>query len=280
MATIVVHGTMTTCPAHHINWWWRSWNEGGFLHGMVEGMTAACGKEDIWKVGGILVENIEALRPGQSFWTGRMGQFSQHKGYFMWIGGDSYAERDAGAEHLARYLSKIVEIAPQEPLRLVAHSHGCNVVKKASSHPKLAPSVHIQKAVFLACPHFETQSAHDSEQFYPYRIEPTRFGRILNLYADQDTVQTDIAERLPSTMMSVNWREWTPPVAYRTDQDPRAKKLYQDLHLVTQDGGIAAHAALHGVTIGRLVGLWLEGATDTFGSIARTIVPQGDHGEG
>ncbi len=132
---------MTTSPAQNLSWWWRSWSAGGFLYGLAEGMTAVDGYEDIWKVNDILVEDIEELRPKWSFWKGRIGQFSQYKGYFMWIGGDSYDERDAGAQHLARYLSTIKDIAPNEPIRLIAHSHGCNVVKKASSHKKLSSSV-------------------------------------------------------------------------------------------------------------------------------------------
>ena len=47
MVTIVVHGTMTTAPAQHSSWWWRSWGEGGFLAALAEGMSAACGGEEI-----------------------------------------------------------------------------------------------------------------------------------------------------------------------------------------------------------------------------------------
>jgi hypothetical protein len=280
---------MTTVPAHHLNWWWRSWNPGGFLHGLAEGMTSVNGAEDIWRVGGVLVEEIEELQPKWSFWKGGIGQFSQHKGYFMWVGGDSYAERDAGAEHLALYLSRIAEISPGEPVRIVAHSHGCNVVKKASSSKKLAKDVVIERAVFLACPHFETHLVHNDEWYYPYRLNIERVGRVLNLFSERDTVQTKIAERLPSTLISTNWREWTPPKAHRTEQDPEAVAVYEDYRIVTQDSGVAAHAALHGVTVGRLAGRWLEGA-DTFEGVVRKmrkkhgreglIVPAGDDGEG
>ena len=288
MTTIVVHGTMTTSPAQNLNWWWRSWDIGGFLNAMAEGMTAVEGYEDIWKIHGTLVEHYDALRPKWSFWTGRMGQFSQYRGYFMWVGGDSYAERDAGAQHLAHYLSTVRQIAPDEPIRIVAHSHGCNVVKKASSHRKLSSSVFIDKAVFLACPHFETHLVHNDEWFYPYQLDPDRFGEIINLYSENDTVQTTIAESLPSWLISTDWREWTPPTAHRTEQDPDTAYFYEDYHIQTMDTGIAAHAAMHGETVGRLIGLWLEGA-DTFDGIIETIraevgegpliAPVGDNGE-
>jgi len=289
VATIIVHGTMTTTPAHHLHWWWRSWGEEGFLRGITDGMTAVSGLEDIWKIDGVLVESIPELHPKWSFWTGGMGQFSQHDGYFMWVGGDSYAERDAGAHHLALYLSKIVEIAPEEPIRIIAHSHGCNVVKKATMLKELADTVFIESTVFLACPHFETHLIHDHEWYYPYCLNPSRVGKILNLYSKYDTVQTEIAEKLPSTLISTNWREWSPPKAHRIDQDPEVASLYENFEIATMDEGIAAHGAMHGITIGRLVGIWLE-STDTFNDIVQTIqekvgdepliVPVDDDGEG
>lgn len=288
MATIVVHGTMTTAPAQHSSWWWKSWGEGGFLAALAEGMTAACGAEDVWKIDGRLVEDYEELRPSWSFWTGRMGQFSQHQGYFMWVGGDSYAERDAGALHLARYLDKVMEIAPQEPLRLVAHSHGCNVVKKMSRQKHLDPGIFIEQAVFLACPHFMTEIVEPPESYFPYELAPGRFGRILNLYSDSDSVQLDLAEALPSTLISTRWREWSPPTAYRCDPDPDARDLYEDYEIETADKGVAAHTAMHGMTVGRLAGLWLGGAEGNFQGIADKIrqnvgpepltVPAGDFG--
>ncbi len=288
MVTIVVHGTMTTTPAEHSSWWWRSWGEGGFLAALAEGMTAACGGEDVWKIGGRLVEDYDELHPKASFWSGRRGQFSQHKGYFMWVGGDSYAERDAGALHLARYLNKVTEIAPQEPIRLVAHSHGCNVVKKMSRHDDLDPGVAIEQAVFLACPHFMTDIVEPQQVYFPYELAPGRFGRILNLYSESDTVQVGMSETLPSWLISTDWRDWQPPAAYRCDPDPDARHLYEDCGIETVDQGISAHTAMHGVTVGRLAGLWLGGAEDSFDGIASKIlqnvgpdpltVPAGDFG--
>ena len=220
MVTIVVHGTMTVAPAQHSSWWWQSWGEGGFCAALAEGMHAVNGQEDVWKIAGRLVADYDELHPKASFWTGRMGQFSQYKGYFMWVGGDSYAERDAGALHLARYLNKVREIAPQEPIRLVAHSHGCNVVKKMSTQDHLDPGIFVEHAVFLACPHFQTEITEPPEIYFPYRLAPERFGKVLNLYSAGDTVQVGLSETLPSWLMSVNWRQWTPPTARRCDPDP------------------------------------------------------------
>ena len=274
MVTLVVHGSMTTAPAQHSSWWWRSWGAGGFCAALAEGMTAGCGSEDVWKIGGRLVEDFDALHPKASFWTGRMGQFSQHKGYFMWVGGDSYAERDAGALHLARYLNKVREIAPREPIRIVAHSHGCNVVKKMSRQEHLDPGVFVEQAVFLACPHFVTEIVEPRQRYFPYALAPRRFGSILNLYAESDTVQVGLSETLPTWLMSTNWREWTPPKAFRIDADPDARALYENYAIATLDKGIGAHTAMHGMTVGRLAGLWLAGAEADFHAIAGKILEQ------
>jgi hypothetical protein len=288
MVTIVVHGTMTVTPAQQSSWWWRSWGEGGFLAALAEGMTAACGGEDVWKIGGRLVEDYDELRPSWSLWKGRAGQFSQHKGYFMWVGGDSYAERDAGALHLARYLNKVAEIAPDEPIRLVAHSHGCNVVKKMSRQKHLDAGIFVEQAVFLACPHFMTDIVEPPESYFPYELVPERFGSILNLYSESDSVQVGLAETLPSTLISTRWREWSPPEAFRCDLDPDARYLYEDCEIETVDQGISAHTAMHGMAVGRLAGLWLGGAEASFDAIVSQIlenvgpepltVPAGDFG--
>ncbi len=287
MVTIVVHGTMTVAPAQQSSWWLRSWGEGGFLAALAEGMTAVNGWEDVWKIDDVLVEDYEDLRPSRSFWKGRVGQFSQYKGYFMWVGGDSYAERDAGSLHLARYLNKISEIAPAEPIRIVAHSHGCNVVKKMSAQAHLDPDVFIERAVFLACPHFMTEIVEPEQIYFPYCLEPSRFGNILNLFSESDGVQVGLSEKLPTTLISTNWREWYPPAAYRYDPDADARYLYEDWEIETQDEGIDAHTAMHGMTVGRLAGVWLAGA-DSFEGIANSIleevgpdpltVPYGDFG--
>ena len=93
---------------------------------------------------------------------------------------------------------------------------------------------------------------------------------------------------MPSTLISTNWREWSPPKAHRTEQDPDTSHGYDNYTLYTEDTGIAAHAALHGETVGRLIGLWLEGA-DNFDDIIQTIrnnvgeapliASRGDNGE-
>ena len=204
-----------------------------------------------------------------------------------------------------------------EPLRIIAHSHGCNVVKLASSLRELSSSVYIEKAVFLACPHFSEkryaveepqnwQDKFDLKKQMPkevgkrfrYKVDPDRIGSILNIYSEKDDVQIDIADTWSGTYAPQTGGFWENlgemfstmdvyerPDAARTDPDPDAALLYQDLEVrVAQDcGGIRAHSLLHGAQVGRFIGRWLNinGTTDDvirqFGSIPE--IPSDDVGE-
>lgn len=50
------------------------------------------------------------------------------------------AVRDAGADQLVHYLNTVSTLT-DEPLRIIAYSHGCNLVKSASSHRELSGRV-------------------------------------------------------------------------------------------------------------------------------------------
>src|SRR5512139_3392005 len=119
MTTIVVHGTMTVAAARHSRWWWDSWGPGGFLRAFRTGMEDAGSACDLWRIGGRPVSGISELQPRWSLWTGRMGQFPQHLGHFMWDGADMGVSRLAGAEQLARYLNALHELGGGEPLRII-----------------------------------------------------------------------------------------------------------------------------------------------------------------
>ena len=279
MATIVVHGTMTVSAAHHERWWWNSFFEGGFLGALASGMEPVSGEHDVWRVGGVPVSRVEELRPKWSLWTGRMGQISQHEGHFLWSGADMYVAREAGAKQLADYLAKIDQLAPGEPLRVVAHSHGCNVVKMASRRRSF-PRRGIERAAFLACPHFEAKGSNDNH--YPYRLEPSRFGEILNLYSPRDTVQKEFAETLAGPP-GFRLNDFLPVKAHRTERDPEARGLCDNHAIETEADGMRAHSALHGAAVGELTGRWLGGGGSfdrilgEFGG-ARLPVPADDLG--
>lgn len=301
MATLIIHGTVPVKIPFTVKWWWDSWHENGFLHAMAAAMRSVSGHEDVWKVGGTHVARIAALDPqGRIGWKSAFdpnawqelvdprryldtGQWLVHQGCFMWSGSDMDSERRRAGLTLARYLNKVHELAPHEPLRLVAHSHGCNVVKIASSCGELHPAVFIARAVFLACPHFMLKRG--AQGSYPYRLDPKRFGDIVNAYSPADSVQVDIAQSLPGPpenpdmVMGVFG-------AQRTEQDPAAKGRYRNFEVPTADHGVAAHGAVHGARMGGLVGAWLGSPPEELDLRYREArehglfpIPAGDNGE-
>lgn len=281
MTTLIVHGTKLIAGAQHTSWWYQSWAEGGFLHALAGGMVEADGWHDVWTVHDVPVGDVRALNSKWSFWTGRMGQVSAHEGHFIWSGADMGAARDAGASALALYLNTIRELT-DEPIRIVAYSHGCNVVKGASVSRQLKDDVFIEDAVFLACPHFYAESA--GQLVLTYRADPARFGRILNLYTEEDTVQVGFADAVTGPGGG-RWPDWVPPHAARTDQDPDTEHLYETWCLGVEEGvsGIRAHSVIHGAIAGRIAGLWLNGMkayADIAGAFGGDIPPIPEHDDG
>jgi len=182
------------------------------------------------------------------------------------------ARADGGLK-LARYLNRINQLAPNEPIRVIAHSHGCNVVKHASLSKELHPGVRISAAVFLACPHVPFEDLVYKKIYY--RPAPERLGAILNLYSILDSVQGKWAELVTGHFMPVTMS--------RIDPDEASRHLYQDHEIATLDDGVSSHSAMHGARVGWLVGRWLAAG----GQFARVLkghskllpVPRGDTGE-
>jgi len=269
---------MTHKAAHHYTWWWNSWGPRGFLNALVSGMEEAGKAADVWKIKGKPVSATPELSPKASFLTGRMGQFGQHQGHFMWDGADMGPSRDAAAANLVKYLNTLHQIAPQEPLCIVAHSHGCNVVKMASASNKLSAPIHFRQAVFLACPHFQGVD----KTTYTYKLKPERFGKILNLYSPYDSVQTKYAESVTG-LPGARLADYMPVNSFRIDQDPEAQRAYENWQILTASQGTVAHSDMHGGVIGFVAGRWLA-ENESFASIVKHIdsrllpIPAGDDG--
>jgi hypothetical protein len=261
MTTIVIHGTQTHRSPVHSTWWWNSWHAGGFLEAVGEGMNRVSGLHDLWRVNGAYVPEVPELTAKKSFWSFSLSarSLAQHKGHFYWGGAAMGIARDAGSDLLVAYLNKIRELT-RERLRIIAHSHGCNIVKLASDSPNLSPDIHIESAAFLACPHFFTPNAVD-EYRVTYKLDPRRFGRILNLYCPSDSVQVNIASHLSGQALSASIAEIQCPTAYRVEQDPDAQHLYENVEVeVAGDcSGTQAHTVMHGALVGEPVGVWLDG---------------------
>ncbi len=255
MATIVVHGTMTTSAARNARWWWDSWDEHGFLDALSFGMEHVSGGHDVWRVAGRPVSEVPELQTKWNLWNGTRGQVSSHKGHFTWSGANMGAARDAGASQLAAYLNRVADLT-DEPIRIVAHSHGCNVVKAASSHRKLSRHVRISRAVFLACPHFAAEGSRGP--VFTYQLDPRRFDHILNLYSEEDSVQVGLADAITGPAGS-RFADWLPPTAHRIDLDRATAGKYENAEVPTAAHGVLAHTVMHGALVGGLAGMWLGG---------------------
>ncbi len=260
MTTLIVHGTFAATE----DWYWNSWHREGFCQSLSNAMIKTTGNDDIWKVGGIPVDKIEGLNPKRGFWLGRIGQISQQNGHFIWSGDYNAISRKLAAEELVKYLN-VLRSLTDEPIRIIAHSHGCNVVKQMSSSKKLRGDVYIKRAVFLACPHF---LANDYRQKGPfdmrpelvgtkciYRLHPRRFGRIANIYSPRDIVVKEIADKLATP----SGRNYEIPIVSFVDQDQNAKDVYEnhEMKVPHHIRGSAVHSWLHGPEMASTIGLWL-----------------------
>ena len=315
MTTIVIHGTL----AKGSSWYWNSWGERGFCRVLADTMEKVSGSHDVWRVNGKPVNEIPALNePRQwSMWHGDTRRIVTSTGRFEWDGAPEGLMRGIAADSLVNYLNVLRELT-DEPIRIVAHSHGCNVMKLASTRPELAPAVHIAKAVFLACPHFwepntvfeEPKNWMDRFDFkklkpvlkgkkYRYRASPQRFGKILNLYSSQDKVQCDVAAiwsgaYAPQTgnFLKDLWHGLSTGDVYETDRhaeredsDPEAKGLYENYEVPvwSESECVAVHSAMHGATVAKLAGYWLASKATVPELMAKygalPVVPEGDDGE-
>ena len=261
MTTIIVHGTFASTE----DWYWDSWHSEGFCQNLSSAMIQATGQHDVWRVQGVPVDKIAELNPKRGVWFGRIGQISQRKGHFIWSGDYNAISRNLAANELARYVNVIGGLTG-EPIRIIAHSHGCNVVKQMSASPKLNASVFIERAVFLACPHFYTDEYRQKGAFdlsmeavgkiFLYQLQPDRFGRIANMYSSRDPVVKTLADKLATPS---GWKYEIPTVSF-TDLDPNAHGLYENYEMKVPANikGTAVHGWLHSPEMAYTVGLWLE----------------------
>jgi hypothetical protein len=121
---------------------------------------------------------------------------------------------------------------------------------------------------------------------YRYRASPQRFGKILNLYSARDEVQVDVAKSMSGGVGPMTGHLlddflrilrtgdlYELPEADRTDSDPLALDLYENFAVPTakECGEIAVHTAMHGATVGKLCGLWLNSSRDIESLISELI---------
>lgn len=227
----------------------------------------------VWRIGDFHVSAFKELRPKGSrnwLWMPKHPPFANREGRFFWSGADLHgAGRLEGAKQLARYLETLASLAPDETIHVIAHSHGCNIVKHATR--ELEAPVKLGRIALLACPHFVDVQTGDCV----YRLNREVLGDfkkpVLNFYSPQDTVQTTVAELLadlgmPPGMPGLPGTGFpgTPLVkAHRTEQDPATKDLYEDFEVAYDGGeGTSAHGAVHCAEVGRFLGYWFGQTRD------------------
>jgi hypothetical protein len=267
MSTIVIHGTDAREQA-----WYRVAGNRGFLDGLADGLQTGGRNPDVWTIGGRHVSKCgDTLWPvaGWTFFGGRKrAAFDQLDGLFRWSGANVHGERLDTDQTLVRYLEAVSKLTRNETIDIVAHSHGCNLVKMATR--SLNGKVPLGHLVFLAAPHLKQTGTKDG---YLYRLNLARLGfakagkarPVLNIYSDDDTVQTTVAAAAPDTwgappgLPKLGSFAGTPiSDSCRTDPDPEAQAAYENLKLATTIGkSMTVHSALHGYRVAQLVGLWL-----------------------
>ena len=253
MSTIVVHGTHARNEA-----WWILKRPGGFLDALAQGMRQGGKEPDVWTVDG---RPIADYAPPPTPPSGE--PFEHIDGHFRWCGERGHEPRLRDGMRLARYIEALSQVHPSEPINIVAHGHGCNLVKVATHYVR--PGVMLGRAVFLGAPYCEIVVG--GGQPYPYRLSPHTLSRdaagaapVLNLYSLEDTLQIDWSDCFPERPAAGGWESSLTQIynAHRVDPDPYTKHAYDNVELPTRMGaGPHVHGALHGPTAGLIAGFWL-----------------------
>jgi hypothetical protein len=258
VSTIVIHGTLARNEA-----WWRDVAASDFLTALADGMAAGGrDRHDVWTIAGRPVSQFAELQPvaARGFFGTKQPPFNQIGGHFCWSGENVHRERLDGGLALARYLEVLAGISPDEPIDIVAHSHGANLVKVATC--EAGRQVRFGQLVFLAAPHCGKAQVSWAEVNY-YRLHASWANggppRVLNIYSAADPVQTRIAGGAPDSRGTPpGFPGWTPVFdAFRVEQDEQLQGVYEDMEVAAVARGVAEHGMLHNAAIGKLVGLWL-----------------------
>ncbi len=113
---------------------------------------------------------------GSEFYDDVADAFDEKPVIFYWSGGNNRSARENAAEALAAFIAEeMAELGNDEPLNIVSHSHGGNVVKEYSNR---ADAEFIDVFVGLGTP-----------QRGDYNMNGENIGRYINVYSSHDGVQ-------------------------------------------------------------------------------------------
>ena len=240
--TIILHGTFAAGET----WWRRS----GTFAKEIDAQT-----HDVWRVttppgGPKDVSEVPAL-----------AQFGP-SGMFSWSGGNSAADRLAGAKKLAQYINTVRRFYPNEPINVVTHSHGGNVATASTNRTLVSNAAQIDDLVVIAKPYFAWTGLNYRQ--YRYSPDPQNVQHpILSIYSSEDAVQLRWATEgngENAELIRNGLREELFVHGERREQNPAVAGRYINVEVRTSVGGIRAHGVQHSGAMGRAIGKYLTGS--------------------
>lgn len=246
--TIIVHGTYAGKHGarNGDDSWWR---DGGFT------VNVDANAGDVWKIATAGNRDVGSVPELSKFGP---------KGKFLWgRWNNSRQSRMAAAARFAEYINTIRRLFPQEPIRVVTHSHGGNVATAATNAKNGFTPAKIDTLVVLEKPYFQLHNLSNTYVDDPYSPDPQNVGEtILSTFSQEDAVQLYLASQVSH---EPNWRDINPLQAEelftrgsRVDLDPELATKFTNIELHTRVGGIAAHGVSHSRRMGRAVGIYLQ----------------------
>lgn len=166
---------------------------------------------------------------------------------FSWSGGNSPKDRHEGAQKLANYITAIKAAYPQEPIRVVTHSHGGNVAKDATSL-----GAKMDALVLIAAPHGQELDDKGAVKSYLYAVTPASLPKfVLTFYSEQDIIQSYGATKISGEKGDARF--------FRTDQDPAMAGRYVNVAVETKmTSQNQAHSVLHSSAMAPVIASWIK----------------------
>ena len=174
LLTIIVHGTILSSKPKGI-WWTKN---------------------------GMFATNLDAIL--KDVWKAKNKKIKIN-GEFSWSGKNDHNERLKAGKDLADFIRKIRCLDSNEPINIVTHSHGGNVVLSALTElynnrsggicKKKNIDYTVDNVVLLGTPHFYIAYNSGTEYVYmnTYALEMIK-GKLYNIYTRSDLTQTIFAD--------------------------------------------------------------------------------------
>jgi RHS repeat-associated protein len=232
LISIIIHGTF----ASKTSWWTRN---GGFA----TNLDAVLG--DVWKI------RTDGYKPFD---------------LFSWSGENSHSARITSGHDLACYIIKIRSKYPKEPINIIAHSHGGNVVWEALRvlyKNKQKRKYRVTNVAFIATPQIKiTYGSWYTHRWYEYLYASMEGmwmiqNKAYNFYSIEDSVQTfgaDLIDGIDEKDIPNSSLEWGDSIS----ADRTVNYIRNNFSIGTDVGPKDAHSVLHSANMGRYIGYILS----------------------